>query len=63
MLFNKDEYFDKVKQRVKDDDYPYTVEVLEANREYFDECYENELSPYKAIEFFYFHSIAAPNKL
>ena len=63
MIFTKDEYFDMVITRVKEDDYPYTLDVLESNREYFDKCCENELSPYKAIEFFYFESIAAPNKL
>ena len=35
-------------------DYAYTKEVIYENRNYFIECWKNQLSSYKALEFFSF---------
>jgi hypothetical protein len=36
-------------------DYTYTDEQLFSNKDYFKQCYRDNLSAYKALEFFYFY--------
>ena len=36
-------------------DYKYTSDVIFENIEYFKGCWRDDLSAYKALEWFYFH--------
>ena len=40
---------------IRSADYTYTDEQLFSNKDYFKKCYQDNLSAYKALEFFYFY--------
>jgi hypothetical protein len=44
-------YLKKVKERRTSDNYEYSDSFLEKKKEYIKKCWENELSPYKCLEF------------
>ena len=49
-----EEYFLGVKELRTENNYDYTNEELEKYSGYFKDCYKNELSPYKSLEFLWF---------
>lgn len=49
-----EEYLQRLKDRRTEDGYKYTDEDFEQYEEYIKDCYNNNLSVYKCLEFMYF---------
>ena len=49
-----EEYFFAVKELKTENNYSYTDEELEKYSSYFKDCYKQNLSAYKALEFLWF---------
>lgn len=53
MTYSFEKYLLKIGQQSSE--YPYTIDVIVDNIDYFKECFNNNLSEYKALEWFNFH--------
>jgi len=53
MTYSFEKYLIKIGQQLPN--YTYSVDLVEDNIDYFKDCYENNLSEYKALEWFNFH--------
>jgi hypothetical protein len=49
-----EDYLKAVKQRRDEDGYPYSDEDIEKHSSYFKDCWKQNLSCYKALEWLYF---------
>lgn len=49
-----EQYFSGVKELRTEDNYDYSDEILEQHKDYFKNCWENNLSKYKSLEFLWF---------
>lgn len=58
-----DEYFSAVKKLRTKDSYRYTDEELEKYSGYFKDCWKQNLSYYKALEWLYFENIRGKTKI
>ena len=54
MYKNFEDYLQAVKQRRDEDGYIYDDNTLKIYEHYFKDCWKNELSPYKSLEFLWF---------
>ncbi len=51
---NFDDYLKRLKERSQQDGYTYTDEDFEKHNDYIRNCWEDNLSVYKCLEFMYF---------
>lgn len=51
------DYLKKLKGRRTEDGYDYTDEDFENNIDYIKDCWKNDLSVYKCLEFMYFQTV------
>lgn len=56
-----EEYLHELKNRRDKDNYDYSDEDFEKYKEYINNCYENNLSIYKCLEFMWFNTEEAKN--
>ncbi len=56
-----EQYLQRLKDRRTEDDYKYTDEDFEKYLEYIFECWQNNLSVYKCLEFMWFQTEEAEN--
>lgn len=54
MRENFEDYFSAVKELRTESNYDYTDEELEKHSDYFKDCWKNNRSCYKALEFLWF---------
>ncbi len=52
-----EDYLKGLKYRRTEDGYEYTDEDFENHIEYIKDCWENDLSVYKCLEFMYFQTV------
>ena len=52
-----EDYIQRLKQRRTEDGYGYTDDDFEKYNNYIKDCWQNELSVYKCLEFIFFQKI------
>lgn len=52
---NFESYLERLKERRTEDNYRYTDKDLEDNKSYIKDCWEQNLSVYKCLEWMYFY--------